>query len=186
MKWKLNWKISLAALMVWACMTVTPATAQRYRKSSFQIREWGIGPELIFNFTGRELGFGGRAHLYVGRYLFFSPEVTFFPGFRYYKELYVGAGAHYNTTPDSKWGLYGMVNLSWNRWFNYDEFVTPKAKPHNLAVEPGIGIVKNRGCLRPFGELRYNWKWHEGSIRAGLLFFFGNCQTKEFCPPAKL
>ncbi|MCB0430605.1 MAG: hypothetical protein H6585_13090 [Flavobacteriales bacterium] len=155
----------------------TSANAQR-------IRPWGLGPEVIYNYSIKEIGLGGRAHLYMGRYIFFSPEITFFPGFNKYKEMYVGAGVHYNTTPDYKWGFYGMMHLGWNRWFNYDEFITEKAKPHNLAVEPGIGMVLNRGCLRPFGEARYNWKWHEGSLRIGVIFLFKYCQAHEFCPPA--
>jgi len=166
-----------------AVMMVAVALCSQASAQKFKVYEWGMGPEVIYNYTAADWGFGLRSHLVMGRNITISPQFAWFPRLTSYNEIYLGAGIHWNTTPDHRWGLYGLAYLGWNRWFNYNEYVSEKAKPHNLAIEPGIGVVRNKGCVRPFAEARYNWKWKEGSARIGVLLFFGYCRVRELCPP---
>jgi len=147
------------------------------------IKEWGLGPSVIYNYAANEFGFGLRSHLILSKEFTISPQIQYFPGFNQYSEMYLGIGAHSNTTPLYRWGLYGLAYVGLQQWFNHENFVTPKAKASNLALEPGIGVVRNKGCLRPFGEARYNTKWKEGTVRIGIMWFFGSCMSYEACSP---
>ena len=53
------------------------------------------------------------------------------------------------------------------------------AQEHNWVGEVGLGIVRSKGCWRPFTEFRYNAKWKEANFRIGIMYVFA-CNKKGF------
>ncbi len=60
-----------------------------------------------------------------------------------------------------------------------------KIRQKNIVVEAGGGLVRNNGCIRPFLENRYDFKWKEDNLQIGIYIYPGACggfQRKEKCP----
>jgi hypothetical protein len=148
------------------------------------IKEWGIGAELAYNIPISEIGFGIRSHLHFTDRIVVAPQIAYFPGFTNINEFYFGANLHFNFTPETKWGVYGIAGPHYNRWMNWENSTLDKAQLSNFTAELGGGIVKNTGCLRPFLEYRADSKWWESNLRLGLLVYFGDCsgRSKDICP----
>ncbi len=148
------------------------------------IQEWGVGFAGIYNFTAKTYGLDLRAHLILNNRLTIAPQLQYYPAFNKFHDFYAGASVHFNFTPSSIWGLYAIAHASYHDWINYAESTSSKAQQNNWNAEPGLGIIRNYGCVRPFAEARYNIKWNEGNLRVGLTFFFGDCGGghHEVCP----
>lgn len=72
--------------------------------------------------------------------------------------------------------MYAVLHGAYNNWLSYDKSAMENAKSSNWNGEIGLGVT-NKKCLRPFVEYRYNLKFRETHINAGVLFVFG-------CTPA--
>ncbi|HXC07070.1 MAG TPA: hypothetical protein VNZ86_20060, partial [Bacteroidia bacterium] len=80
------------------------------------------------------------------------------------------------------WHVYALGGLYYDRWFNSNKYEGKVAKPNNFAEELGVGIKKSYDCLQPFFEARYDFKWKEASVQAGLMISFGDCYVPYRCP----
>jgi len=147
------------------------------------VQEWGLGFAGIYNFTAQTFGADVRAHLILSNRFTVAPQLQYYPTINRFHDFYAGASLHYNFTPSYAWGVYALAHASYHDWINFAESTNPKAQQNNWNAEPGLGIIRNYGCVRPFAEARYNVKWNEGNLRVGLTFFFGDCGGQhEVCP----
>jgi hypothetical protein len=157
-----------------------PLFAQRKTKSSI-----GYGGSIIYNFA--TAGFGADLRVKIPLHNWFSlvPEVSYFPAFNPYHEIYAGMALHYEIFSIGSYNLYLAAGGYYNYWINADDFAPGQKKQNNFAPEAGGGLVRNRGCIRPFIEDRYDFKWKEDNIRIGIYFYPGSCgNRKEKCPPS--
>jgi hypothetical protein len=154
------------------------ASAQVYADE----RTTGYGIGLIYNFMTEGIGAELRAKIPLPpRRLFVVPEVSYFPSFNPYHELYAGAALHYELF-NVKWMTFYLAGGGYyNKWFNWDEFTLDK-KEDNFVYEAGAGVVRNRGCIRPFIEDRYDFKWKENNLHIGIYWYPGSCHGKVDCP----
>lgn len=136
---------------------------------------WALGASGVYDFQTNGFGAGVRAYIPITDRLAFSPQVHYFFPFNTIHELLAGATIQYSLFPARRWTLYPLAGVYYNRWVNYSDFTGSVAKPNNIAEEAGLGLMRNKGCVRPFIEQRYNFKWKEFDLQAGLLFFWGDC-----------
>lgn len=142
---------------------------------SQMIKEWGLGPQVVWNVPLAEPGIGARAHLHLSKRWFVSPSVTYFPGFNNIQELNAGAGINFKIWPSIKWTPYLNASAFYNRYINYASSPLADAQPNNFLFDFGGGLVKNHGCWRPFAEYRVNSKWWESNFTLGILYYFKGC-----------
>ena len=146
-------------------------------------RQTGFGGSIIYNFQAEGFGADLRAKVPVYRKLFIVPEVSYYPSFNEYHEYYAGAAAHYEIIQLKKFVFYLAAGAYFNNWINADDFAPGRKLQFNFSPQLGGGIVKRNGCLRPFLENRYDFKWKEDNIRIGILIYPGACGSKkEKCP----
>jgi hypothetical protein len=110
------------------------------------------------------------------------PEVDYFPAFNEYHELYAGAALQYDLFSMGSFNFYVLGAGYYNNWLNAEDFAPGQKKEHNFAPEAGAGLVRNIGCIRPFIENRYDFKWEENHLHIGIYWYPGLCGTKEDCP----
>ena len=134
----------------------------------------GIGLGGIYNFRTSSIGYDIRLHWQVTPTIAIVPMYNRFPSFNKVFEQYYGADVDF-TFMHSNPTLYMLGNLAHNDWYNYSEFHNEYAQPTAFTQEVGIGARFFKKCLKPYLEFRYNIFWQEFNLRAGVLFFFGNC-----------
>ena len=144
----------------------------------------GFGAAVVYNF--QTAGFGGdlRARIPVYNRMFIVPEVSYYPSFNPYHEMYAGAALHYELFSLGGYDFYLLGAPYYNNWINADDFAPTLRKQHNFTPEAGAGLVRYWGCLRPFIETRYDFKWKENNLRIGIYWYPGSCgkNKKEKCP----
>src|SRR5947207_14931243 len=103
--------IIMISLAIGACSS---ASAQVYADE----RAVGYGIGIIYNFMTEGFGAELRAKIPLPpRRLFIVPEVSYFPSFNPYHELYAGAALHYELF-DVKWmTFYAAAGGYYNKWF---------------------------------------------------------------------
>jgi len=134
------------------------------------------GLEGIYNFQTSSIGFGGRFEMPF-RYFSVVPQVSYFPAFNKVSEFYAGASLHANILKMKKWASYGIIHGAFNGWLNYADSPMRDAKFANWDAEAGLGL-KTNGCIFPFVEGRYNFKWQEATVHVGIAYTFG-CKDKK-------
>ena len=142
-------------------------------------QEVGVGAELIYNAPIGEPGIGIRAHLHSTDYIFFSPQLFYYPGIRNIHELYLGLSGNVKLFPDWNWTPYLAGGGVYNYWINFAASPIANPSAHNFAGEGGIGLTKNFGCYRPFLSYRVNSKWWESNYRIGVVVYFGDCKGNK-------
>lgn len=143
----------------------------------------GYGAAVIYNFETQGLGIDVRARIPVWNNLYAVPEVSWFPPFDNYHELYAGVALQYDVYQLGNYNLYLAGGGYYNLWFNADKFYPGRGTQKNIVPEAGLGLVRNNGCLRPFIESRYDFKWKEYNLRIGIYLYPGSCGRKrEKCP----
>jgi hypothetical protein len=150
----------------------------------------GAGGSLIYNFQTNSIGLGLRAeyplesiNLLDGVSL--VPQISYFPSFNEITEFYIGSSVHLGIyTINKKWSFYGLLNLSYNGWINYDDSGMRNARFSNLGIEGGVGVTMKR-CVRPFLELRYNAWWRESNIQLGIIYTI-KCERRGSLPCPKI
>lgn len=156
------------------------ANAQRRKEK----QPWGYGAAVIYNFHAA--GFGGdlRIKIPLMNRLSAVPEFSYYPTFNRYHEYYVGAALHYEMFSLRNYNFYLAGGGYYNKWINAEDFAPGQRKRENFVAEAGGGLVRNFGCIRPFIENRYDFKWKENSLRIGIYWYPGQCDRvkKEKCP----
>jgi hypothetical protein len=165
-----------------ACLSIAifnNATAQVYADE----RKTGFGAAIIYNFMADGWGIDLRAKIPLPpRRLFIVPEVSYYPSFNLYHDLYAGAALHYELfTVKKKLTFYILGAGYYNKWINAEDFVPGQKKEDNFVAEAGAGIVRSRGCIRPFIEDRYDFKWEENTLRIGIYIYPGSCKKGSDC-----
>lgn len=143
---------------------------------------WGYGLGVIYNFQTE--GFGGEVRMRIPllRRLYAVPEFSYFPSFNEYHEYYAGAALQYDILTLGGYNLYLHAGGYYNNWINAEDFAYGPKKEQNVVAEAGGGLVRNNGCIRPFIENRYDFKWKEDNLRIGIYIYPGACIRKEKCP----
>ncbi len=172
----------LIALFLLQCSTGFSQYLKRKTKP-----EIGYGASVIYNFQATGWGGALRAKIPVYGKLSAVPEFSYFPKFNDYHEYYAGVALHYEILTIRSYNLYPLVGGYYNNWINADEYVPGDKKQHNIVVEAGGGLVRNRGCWRPFIEDRYDFKWKENNLRIGIYWYPNSCgkgrkNRREKCP----
>ena len=138
---------------------------------------FGIGAFYNFQTQGAALDLRARIPVYTNTYV--VPRLSFFPGFNNIDEFYLGADANYQYYHYKKIKPYTLLGGFYDNWINAADFSSPRAKKNNFVFEAGTGVLFDLGCLNPFIEYRYDTKWLEGSLGAGVYFKFCKCFTKK-------
>lgn len=146
--------------------------------------KFALGVEGAYDFQTNGFGVGIRGYIPLTSRIAVVPQILYFMPFNEIHELYAGASVQYKLFYIKKFVVYPLVAGSYNRWINYTDYTPPKARLDNWAGEVGLGIMKDKGCLRPFAEQRYNAKWKEFTFHIGLYVSFGDCfgNKHSVCP----
>jgi hypothetical protein len=149
----------------------------------------GVGGSLIYNFQAKSIGLGLRAEFPLKSIDFLDglslvPQFSYFPWFNEVSEFYIGSSVHLGVYTLNKWRFYGLVNLSYNGWINYDDSGARNARFSNPCIEAGAGVTMKR-CLRPFLEIRYNAWWREANIQLGIIYTI-KCERRGSLPCPKI
>ncbi len=158
-----------------------------YREVNSQ--QTGVGGALIYNFQTQSAGLDIRTEIPIKKIklldgLTVAPQLAYYPWFNKVTEFYIGSSLHLGVYTLGNWVFYGLANLSYNGWINYEKSRKNNAKFSNLGFDGGIGVT-NKSCLRPFMELRYNLKWRESGIRMGLIYTI-KCDKRGMVPCSKI
>jgi hypothetical protein len=155
-----------------------PVSAQRRSRDGI-----GYGAAVIYNFATEGFGIDIRAKIPIRSRLSIVPEISYYPSFNSYHEFYGGAALHYEFYALRNYNLYAATGGYYNDWMNAGEFITGEKEQTNFVCEAGGGLVRNYGCIRPFIEDRYDFKWKENNLRIGIYWYPGACKKNEKCPP---
>jgi hypothetical protein len=139
-------------------------------KTSFQI---GVGGLYNFQTEGKAADIRLMFPLTEG--IYFTPRLSYFPSSNKVHEIYAGADIDYFLLLSRKITPYIYLGGYYDYWTNSNEFQNKLAKEDNVVYEGGGGLVFNFGCINPYIEGRYDAKWKEGSLGAGLMVRFGSC-----------
>ena len=156
-------------------MSFTVATyAQKKQKEKTM---FGLG--AFYNFQTEGVAIDLRARIPVYKNTYVVPRLSYFPGINNIHEFYLGADVNYQFLKYKKLRPYALLGGFYDNWINSSDFISSKAKKNNFVLEGGAGVMFNLGCLNPFIEYRYDTKWKEGSLGAGVYFKFGECFGKK-------
>lgn len=169
----------LLAVLTSAQLFSNPVQAQAVKNEKKSI---GYGACLIYNFHATSFGADVRVKIPVYRKLSVVPQFSYFPAFNDYHEYYAGAALHLELARVGTYNLYILGAGFYNHWINAEEFAPGQRKERNFAYEAGAGLVRSFGCIRPFIEDGYDFKWKENSLRIGIYIYPGSCGGKEKCP----
>ncbi len=133
-------------------------------------QKFGMGLSAIFNPQTESYGAGLRAEIVKNR-ISFVPQIAYYPSFNKISELYAGASLQLTMFYIKNMAFYALANGAYNGWLNYSTSIMKDAQFSNWDGEIGAGLT-TRGCLRPFIEYRYNFKWKETNLRVGVMYFF--------------
>jgi len=147
-------------------------------------KEIGVGGAVIYNFQTEGFGAELRGDFRLSRHFAIVPEVSYFPSFNPIHELYAGVSAHYLFPITRNIDGYLTAGGFYNDWINAVDYSHGLKKPNNVTAEGGGGLIRSRGCIRPFIESRWDAKWREANLRIGILWFFNSCKTAD-CPAFK-
>ncbi len=153
--------------------------AQAVKKEKQSI---GYGASFIYNFHATSFGADVRVKIPLLKRLSGVPQLSYFPALNDYHEIYAGAALHLEIFRIGSYNFYLLGAGYYNDWMNAEDFAPGQKKQHNFAYEAGGGLVRSYGCIRPFIENGYDFKWKENSLRIGLYIYPGACGGKEKCP----
>ncbi len=172
----LQFKLLLKAGLLFFFILVSTSLTFAQQES----RAYGIGG--VYDFQTNGLGLGVRAYIPITDRFAVSPQLAWFPPFNKIHEVYVGAAAQYAIYFMTSWHFYALGAVYYDRWQNAGDFHGKIAKVNNIAEEGGVGIMRTFGCLKPFFEARYDVKWKEANVQAGIMISFGDCFQPHLCP----
>jgi hypothetical protein len=177
-------KVRHISIILFAMLFAFNASAQRKVRKPI-----GYGASAIYNFQAEGIGADLRVRIPTPvNNLYVVPEISYYPPFNRYHELYAGGALQYDILRIRSYNLYLLGAAYYNFWINADDYAPEGKKKHNFAPEVGGGLVRNRGCWRPFIENRYDFKWKEDNLRIGIYYYPGQCRKstrREKCPTVK-
>jgi len=144
--------------------------------TGIKAQSFGIGLSGMYNFQTESFGAGVRLEFPLGRAVSLVPQFNYYPSFNKIYEYYGGVALHLHLFKIRSWRFYVLAHGAYNAWINYETSHMKDASYSNWDFEAGAGITTT-WCLRPFIEYRYNVKWYETALHAGLIYFF-NCGGK--------
>jgi hypothetical protein len=152
-------------------------------------QEFRAGGALIYNLKTRGFGLGIRAEFPLERFDLLEgfsvvPQISYFPAFNEVSEFNIGSSLHLGVYEYHNWLFYGLANVSYRGWINYEDSNDPDAKFSNLMLDGGVGVTRNT-CWRPFLELRLNAIGIVPSIHLGILYTF-RCDRRGMVPCSKI
>jgi len=177
--YQLHLKVAVFFLLLCtAAIAIKPIKAQN-----------GIGGGLIYNFQAENFGIGLRGEFPLKNIKFLDglslvPQASYFPWFQTVSEFYIGSAVHLGFFSLKKWRFYGLINLSYNGWINYDDSGKDNARFSNMGIEGGLGITRST-CWRPFLEFRYNALFREANVQLGLIYTI-KCERRGSLPCPKI
>lgn len=158
-------------------LTISFNSYGQVKKKDREKTLFGIGAIYNFQTSGAALDLRAKIPVYKNTYV--VPRLSYFPGLNNIHEIYFGADVNYHIYRYKNMIPYAHLGAYYDRWINYDDFITTKAKLNNFVAEGGVGVVFDFNCLKPFIEWRYDTKWMEGSLEIGLYLKFGDCFKKK-------
>jgi hypothetical protein len=165
------------------CLLIGACNISYSQKVYEDERTTGFGAAIIYNFHAEGWGVDLRAKIPLPpQRLFIVPEISYFPSFNLYHDLYGGAAFHYEIFAVKGFTFYALAGGYYHKWINAEDFAPGLKKEDNFAPEAGAGFIRSRGCIRPFIENRYDFKWEENNLRIGILIYPGSCNKKADCP----
>lgn len=158
------------------------AVYSQTEKSSFQAAVGGL-----YDFQTKGKAGDVRLMFPLAEGFYFTPRLSYFPSSNLVHEIYSGADFDYYLLLSRKITPYVYLGGYYDDWFNSIEFRNKLAREDNLVYEGGGGLIFNFGCINPYIEYRYDAKWNEGSLGAGLMIRFGSCfgskiPSNQRCP----
>jgi hypothetical protein len=135
-------------------------------------QNFGLGASGLYNFQTESVGAGLRGVVFPNKVISISPQVSYYFPFNKVHEITGGLSLEAKFARTRLFNIYGLAHGGYNRWISYDASALPDAQPNNWNFEGGIG-VSGQKCLRFFAEYRYNLKFRETHLNAGLLYIFG-------------
>lgn len=167
--------------MIFSALFTTNLSAQWTR-----IPKSLLGLGVFHNFQTESQGIDIRYKKFISPALAVTPRFSyFFPG-NPINEYYAGLDVNYHLNDRRKFQPYIFAGGYYNNWINYEQYGAPVRKKNNLVAELGCGVVFNIGCrIKPYVEWRYDTKWKEGSLGAGLFISFAKCPGRGLaskCP----
>jgi hypothetical protein len=142
----------------------------------------GYGGSIIYNFHAASLGADLRVKIPIINKLSLVPQFSYFPAFNDYHEYYAGGALHLEIARIGTYNFYILGAGYYNRWINAKDYSQNPGDEVNFAYEAGGGLVRSFGCIRPFIEDGFDFRWRENSLRIGIYIYPGACQSKEKCP----
>lgn len=177
-------KLKTTAALFFLIIFFVSAFAQRRKVK----QPWGYGAGVIYNFQAEGFGAEVRVRIPVIGNLYAVPEISYFPSFNRYHDLFAGGALQYDLFALRSYTFYPLVGAYYHNWLNADDYAPEQRKQHNLSPQAGAGLVRNRGCWRPFIEDRYDFKWKENHLHLGIYYYPGQCgnsRKKEKCPAVR-
>ncbi|MBN1950743.1 MAG: hypothetical protein JW801_06040 [Bacteroidales bacterium] len=151
-----------------------------------------IGGGIDFNLIRLGLGLDIRAEFPIKQIdllegLSIVPKLSYYPWFNRVHELYLGSDVHLGVYNYESWKFYGLVNLSYNGFINYENNLYREDKGFsNFGMDIGGGVKTKLGkCLHPYLELRLNLVFIEPHISLGMLYDL-NCDRRGAVPCSKI
>ncbi|NQY67587.1 MAG: hypothetical protein HRT72_07685 [Flavobacteriales bacterium] len=146
---------------------------QLFSINSFSQGRFGAGANAIYNFQSGGIGIGLQGDMNVSKRLILASLVDYYPSFNTYHELYVGIESIIPIFHVKKsWIGYPLLVGYYQMLFNHGSFGAEKSKFSNFTYEAGLGFSKAKGTIKPLVELRYDIKWKEVNLRAGVMWYF--------------
>jgi hypothetical protein len=137
-----------------------------------QAQNFGLGASALYNLQTESFGAGVRGVIFPRRTISLSPQVSYFFPFNKVNEYTAGLSIEAKFVRTRLFNIYGLAHGGYNRWINANSSPLKNASPDNWNAEGGIG-VSGQKCLRFFAEYRYNIRFRETHLNAGLLYIFG-------------
>jgi hypothetical protein len=145
-----------------------------------------LGAGGFYNFQTESSAAEVRFKIPLYRNVFITPRFSYYTPGNKIHEYYAGADMNWHLNSGRKIQPYLLAGAYYNNWINYEQQGASVLKKNNISPEAGCGIVFNIGCrLKPYLEYRYDIRWREGSIGAGLFLSFSKCPKSnrhQKCP----
>lgn len=142
-------------------------------------QNFGLGVSGLYNFQTESVGAGVRGVIFPNRVISLSPQFSYYLPFNFNKveEFTAGLSIEAKIARTRLFNIYGLAHGGYNRWISFGRAALQNAAPNNWNFEGGIGVSGVK-CLRPFAEYRYNIRFRETHVNAGLIYIFG-CSNKS-------
>lgn len=134
---------------------------------------YGLG--VLHNFQTNGTAIDLRAGFPIIGNLYVSPRFSYFPAFNDIHEFYAGTDLDFYLPLKRTLVPYVYAGGYYNNWINSSDYQNKISRKNNFVFEGGAGIILSFKCFYPFLEYRYDTKWKEGSVGAGLLLRLGEC-----------